>query len=324
MDSLLIHERSGKIYTNSPRYIVWGRASLNRSSAKAILTGGSNLRKAIHLGPIQDALGDVDVHNLSAGGMNITQMRQIVDLAMEVIPKDAYTGTTFVFALSFALFVDNDHHWRVYEKLPGTRVEMEMKRFGLYRSSGDGHEALFPPNLIPEISLGLWPLFALSNARRELVRFWRDVRRGTGGEQTKRDMSRAADRQAALNLWRSYMGTPDEKLRDEQFVELVEMSNALIRQGVRVVLVDMPVPKWLADRSNHDADYQQRKGRYFPQIIDHDLASYIDLRDIDRIEDYVDSGHLNERAGLKFSSRLANQLAKYLNRPPQSTINKLH
>ncbi len=69
---------------------------------------------------------------------------------------------------------------------------------------------------------------------------------------------------------------------------------------------------------------QQRKGRYFPQIIDHDLASYIDLRDIDRIEDYVDSGHLNERAGLKFSSRLVNQLAKYLNRTPQSTINKPH
>jgi len=308
MDTLSIHNRAGKIFTNSPRYLVWNRSSLDRPTSKIILIGSSNLRAALNLDTLQTKLPAIDVHNLSVGGMNITQMTQIVDLALEIIPKEALPATNFVAALSFALFVENDHRWRVYEKLPGSRVEMEMRRFGLYRRTAEGLGPIVPPRSISALALGLWPLLAISSARHQVRKFWRS--NIDEEDASVPDMRQTEQRDKAMRMWQAYVGRPDQRLAPEQFDELVKLSRKIRGSGAKLTILDMPLPRWFVSTSPYDADYQLKKRRYFPQALVGPDASLIDLRNMDRIEDYRDSGHLNRRAGDRFSERLADHLAK--------------
>lgn len=308
MSSLSIHTRMGKVYTNSPRYIVWSRQSLARTTPKIILIGGSNLRAALDRNTVQSTIPGIDVHDMSVGGMNITQMRQIVDLALEVIPGHVVQQTNFVIALSFALFVDNDHHWRVYERLPGTRIEMEMKRFGIYRFEDDGFTPVIPARMISTLGFALWPLFTLSSIRAQAQDHWAAMTNSAA--KPTLDLSSPEGQEEAMTLWRRYIGTPNFRLRNEQFDELLKMAARIHQHGATLTLVDMPLPRWFVARSPHDADYQQRKRRYFNEILGAKGSAYINLRDIDKFEDYRDSGHLNRKGGSKFSQRLSDELLK--------------
>ena len=64
----------------------------------------------------------------------------------------------------------------------------------------------------------------------------------------------------SLAFWRNYVGT-DGPLSDVQFQRLDRLVRWLSEAGVRVLLVDLPLPQWHARRSPHYADYQQRKRR---------------------------------------------------------------
>jgi hypothetical protein len=311
MDSLAIHNSSGEIYLNSPRYIVWNRDSLKRSTSKIILVGGSNLRKAIKMDIVRSKIRDIDVHNLSVGGMNITQAVHVIDLAYEMIPKPNFEKTTIVLALSYALFVHDKHRWQKIEGLKDSRVATEMIKIGLYQKVNGTLQPNIQPKYIPLLANFLRPFFTMAYAKSKLTKF---IKRKLTlpRKHIDQNWSNLIIQNNAFKYWTEYMGSDNSTLNLEQFIKLKKLIASIRKKGSRVIIVDMPLPQWHMDRSAFFQEYQKIKDSYFGRKQPNLLESYINFYDQNDIKEFADSGHLNQNGALNFSRRLGQELGKII------------
>lgn len=319
MDTRAVGSPDGAVYLNTTRYLVWNRGALRGPSPKILMIGGSNFQAALRLDEVRrevrQGLSGPEVHNLSIGGMNITQMRQVLDLAYEAAPAATWRKTTFVIAISYALFVHDGHHWPTWERATASRVELEMLRFGLYRKQAGKFIVAIPPLLIPEFAVFLRPYFVLARLRVDVTSkikalFARSPQT-LGGDISKAD---------AMKMWDRYMGVPDGRLVDEQFHHLVSLAQRVTAKGGRLVIVDMPLPRWHMDRSPYFRDYQQRKIKFLKTTSSSDRVTILNFQDMDDDADYRDSGHVNQAGAIKLSRRLGAALARI--KPAESRPNR--
>lgn len=308
MDTRAVNNPKGAVYLNTTRYLVWNRGVLRHPTPKILLVGGSNLQAALRLDEIRPRLTGTDVHNLSIGGMNITQMGLVFELAQEAISPEAWRKTIFVAAISYALFVHDDHHWPTWERASASRVELEMLRFGLYRKQEGKFIAQIPPRYIPEFALFLRPYLALARLRVDVTSaVTRLMRSHSQPSPGAGKFSKAA----AMKMWRRYMGAPVGPQRDEQFLRLVSLAKRITRNGGRLLIVDMPLPRWHTERSPYFRDYQKRKIEFLnaASVSSSGRVTILNLQDMDDESDYRDSGHVNGAGAVKLSRRLAKALA---------------
>ena len=307
--SLATGDAPATLYRTAPKYVVLNRGPLldPASGPALVLLGASNVELGFPPQEVEKLLPAAAVHNLSVGGANITETAEVADLLLEAVPPERRHDLTVAIGLWYGLFTDDRQLW------PGrpTDIDIERFRYGLYRKdeASGAVEPVLPVRWLPAAALLLRPFLALDvmvkgNLAPLRVRLLGRPHDAGRMPPTLDDAGRHA---RSLAFWRNYVGT-DGPLSDEQFERLNRLVRRLSEAGVRVLLVDLPLPQWHARRSPHYADYQQRKRRWIDAALALPDVRYASLQDFSNEADYIDEVHPTPEAAQRWVRRLVGAL----------------
>lgn len=258
------------LYMTEPKYVFLARTRLDTPADKVVLVGASNMLVGFRQTQVQAQLPDTEVHNLSVGGSNITQVGQIVDLVREVQSPEARQHTTWVIGLWYGLFADDHARWYTDDRHGGdTDIDIERYRYGFYRRTDHGPAAVLPPQRLDTGVTLIHPYLVLDRVARDLTKTLRSRIAAkpkviTDDERNAVVLS-DAQKQDYLAFWRKYMGNATA-LSDTPFQTLQRTVDTILADGGRVVLVDMPIPPWHRSGSPLAADYERRIAPVFAAL----------------------------------------------------------
>jgi hypothetical protein len=273
------------IYLSDNQQIVLGRRHLASRSPKVLLLGSSNAQEGLRPPLLAPYVPGWEVHNLSISASNVTEAGQIVSLVDEVLPPAA--PTVVVLGIWYGLFMDNQTRWKEHR----SHVASEARRIDLYRDRDGTLERRVPLVLFDAATELLRPQLLIEGATRHLEHRTTCAlfgERCIGVRDRETMKSDAAQKASMLRDWMETMGPPP--LTDEQFLVLDQLARSLMLRGRKLLLVDLPVPRWHAAASPHLADYQGRKRRFLDPLIAAG-ASYLDLQSLDEEDDFYDLAH---------------------------------
>jgi hypothetical protein len=250
------------LFLTEPKYVFMTRSRLNTEADKVLLLGASNTLVGFKQGQVQALLPGTEVHNISVGGSNITQLGQIVDLVREVQTPEARRHNTFALGLWYGIFASDKARWNKPDRVAGdTDIDIERYRYGFYRRTESGPVPVLPPG---ELDLGvllIHPYLVLDRTARDVTKSFRAVLAGTPPAMTDTQRNAVVISEAAqrkyLDFWREYTGFATT-LGDAPFKSLEKTVDEIVTDGGRVVLVDLPIPQWHAAGSPLAAEYRQR------------------------------------------------------------------
>lgn len=250
------------LYMTEPKYVFLARGQLNNTHDKLLLVGASNMQAGFRQAQMQAQLPQAEVHNLSVGGSNITQVGQIVDLVREVQSLEARRHNTFVIGLWYGLFADDKARWYTDDRHAGdTDIDIERYRYGFYRRTAQGPTPVLPPEHLEWGVVLIHPYLVLDRTARDLTRSLRSYiaakPKVITDEQRNATVLSEADKKKYLAFWHTYMGAA-QTLGDAPFLVLERTVEQILADGGRVVLVDMPIPAWHAKGAALQADYRRR------------------------------------------------------------------
>lgn len=303
---------SASLYLTEPKYVFLGRSALDTTTDKVIMVGASNVVVGFKQPQVQRLMPGAQVHNLGVGGSNMTQVREIVDLVQEVQTPEARRHNTFVVGLWYGLFADDAVRWHTPDRHAGdTDIDIERYRYGFYRRSDAGPEPLLPAKYLDAGATLIHPWLVIDKLTRDATRGLRahlaGKAQGITDEQRNAVVLSEAEKQRYLDFWTDYMG--HKPLGLQQFGELKKLIDSVTANGGKVVLVDLPLPAWHAERSPYFAEYQQRRHDFLASLAPHgDVAVLVlsDGRGPD--EDFSDEVHPKPRVTPVWAQQLATAL----------------
>jgi hypothetical protein len=302
---------SNSLYLTEPKYVFLGRSALNTTADKVIMVGASNVVVGFKQPQVQKLVPSAQVNNLGVGGSNITQVRQIVDLVQEVQTPEAREHNTFVIGIWYGLFADDTVRWNTADRHAGdTDIDIERYRYGFFRRSHSGPVALLPARYLnvgttlihPYLVLDSWARDATSSLRQRLSGHDKVIT----DEQRNATILSEAEKQHYLDFWADYMG--HKPLSSQQFGVLQTLVNTVVANGGHVILVDLPLPAWHAQRSPYFAEYQQKKQALFASLAHEPQVGMVEMRGENSDENFSDEVHPKPRVAVAWAQQLASAL----------------
>jgi hypothetical protein len=303
----------GTIFATEPKYVFLNRAAIKPDAPRIVFVGASNSVVGFKQREVQPLLPNAEVDNLSVGGSNITQIGQIIDLVQDLQDSAARRRTTFVIGMWYGMFTQDSLRWATRDRHRGdTDIDIERYRYGFYRRSETGPKQILPSD---ELQLGVtlirpYLVFdALSRLASKALR-----NRLSGRPPSRTDAERdttivsEADKDAAIIYWRDQLhnhGTIDE----EQFIVLRNLIGTSIARGSRVVLVDLPIPRWHAQRSPFYPSYLMHKKDLLSALEGNEKFTYLEMADQDSDLDFSDEVHPKPRVTGQWAARIAALIA---------------
>ena len=297
------------IFMTDPRYVFLNRAAIRPNVPRIVFVGASNSTVGFKQREVQPLLPNAEVDNLSVGGSNMTQIAQIVDLVQDLQDMAARRRTTFVIGMWYGMFTQDDFRWGTPDRHQGdTDIDIERYRYGFYRRTANGPRQILPSD---ELQLGVTMIHpylvfdALSRVASKKLRdrlFGRPPYR-TDAERNATIVS-AADQEAAMKYWRDQMHS-DGGIAAEQFVVLRNLIARILAQGSKVVLIDLPIPRWHAKRSPFYTDYLRHKKMLLSDLEGRDGIAYLAMAGQDSDLDFSDEVHPKPRVTRQWAARVA-------------------
>ena len=294
-------------FMTEPKYAFLSRSKLDTADDKAILLGASNVLAGFRPARLQQLVPQAAVHNLAIGGANMTEVRQMVDLVLEVQSPAAQRRNLFVIGAWYGLFADDRARWYTPDRHPGdTDLDIERYRYGFYRRTADGPVALLPPRWLEVGVTLIKPFLLVDRLARDVGKALRPAR-AVAGPADQAPVP-GSERQAQyLAFWQDYMGGSG-RLEAAPFATLVQTIDTIRASGGRVLLVDLPLPRWHAGGSPYEASYRRQWAALQQQLAGTDSVAFLSLRDADRPEDFSDEVHPKPRVAEGWARRLAGVL----------------
>jgi hypothetical protein len=297
------------LYMTEPKYVFLARSQLNSPADKVLLLGASNMLIGFKQPQVQALMPGVEVHNLSVGASNVTQLSQIVDLVREVQTPEARRHNTYVIGLWYGLFADDKVRWHTPDRHAGdTDIDIERYRYGLYLRTDTGPVSLLPAQHLDAGVLLIHPYLVLDRCARDLTRSLRSFMAAKppllSDEQRNAVVVSDAQRREHLERVRGYMGSAST-LGDAPFHALEQMVDAILAEGGRVVLVDMAIPQWHAQGSVLSAEYQQRVHQLLTHLQTRAGVAVLTMDDARADDDFIDDVHPKPRVTGRWAQRLA-------------------
>ncbi|PKU25405.1 hypothetical protein [Telmatospirillum siberiense] len=283
-------------------YLLFYRRAFAKPGPKLILLGSSNVGFGLQAKEIEELLPGTTVFSLCMGSANITQLREIVDLVFEDLPRSEFKNTTIILGQAYNIFIDDKARWGGAD----TQLDqIKLNFFGLFHHDRTGKVV----SVLPASVMHIAGILLLPN--RWLARI-----ANVGGEvwnakaivpMLYRDRD---DRVDVMNkAWFTVFGN-SPVLKDEQFVRLVDLVQSVTNKGSRFVVVDMPNPRWHKATSTHFADYQSRKVGLIRLIESIPNAHYINMQDLDDDSIFYDATHVLPEDTYLLSDKLVKELHK--------------
>ncbi len=299
---------ASSLYLTEPKYVFMKRDRLANGSDKLLVLGASNSLVGLKQRELAPLLPDREVHNLSVGGSNITQLAQIVDLVREVHTPAERAQNTFVLGLWYGAFASDQARWSTPDRHAGdTDIDIERYRYGFWRRGEHGPVPLLPPQHLRTGAALIHPYLVADQVARDVTQSLRERLQGkpprlTDQERNARVVSEP-ERQKHLAFWHDYMGSV-EHLSDASFERLRRLVDTIRADGARVVLVDMPIPRWHARGSRLHADYARRMTELLPELAARDGVAVLRLPGGDD-DDFSDEVHPKPRVTASWAQALA-------------------
>ncbi|MDB5799934.1 MAG: hypothetical protein JWL63_873 [Rhodocyclales bacterium] len=303
------------LYLTEPKYVFLGRTALNTESDKIILVGASNVVVGFKQAQVQQLVPGAQINNLGVGGSNITQVREIVDLVQDVQTPAARQHNTFVIGMWYGLFADDDVRWNTPDRHAGdTDLDIERYRYGFFRRSESGPVPLLPARYLDVGKTLIHPYLVIDGLARDVANnLTRSLRQSVSTKASGiTDAQRNAvvlsenQKQRYLDFWADYMG--HKPLSRQQFAVLRELIDSIVANGGRVVLVDLPLPAWHAERSPYFAEYQQYKQQLFAETGNALHVSTVSMHGGNADENFSDEVHPKPRVTPAWAQQLASAL----------------
>jgi hypothetical protein len=320
---------SASLFLTEPKYVFMTRSRLNTPTDKVLVVGASNVGVGFRQAQVQALMPQVEVHNLSIGGSNATQVRQVIDLVREVQSPESRRHNTVVIGLWYGLFADDRARWHTPDRHAGdTDIDIERYRYGFYRRTAAGAEAVLPPE---RLNLGvtlIHPYLVLDRLARDTTRSLRrlmnDKPKAMTDEQRNAVVLAEEEKRKYLAFWNDYMGGATT-LTEGPYRQIEQAVDTVLADGGKVVLVDMPIPPWHAAGSPLHADYLARTDQLVRKLTARPGVSLIRMTQAGADDDFSDEVHPKPRvaplwaarlaAGLTQTPTLAAQTATALNSP---------
>ncbi len=299
----------GTIFMTGPKYVFLNRAALRPDAPRIVFVGASNTVVGFKQREVQALLPNEEIDNLSVGGSNMTQIAQIVDLVQESQSSAARRRTTFVIGMWYGTFAQDEFRWDTPDRHAGdTDIDIERYRYGFYRRSENGPKQVLPAADLPLGVALIHPYLVFDALSRRASRDLRDRLFGrpapwTDAERDASVVSEAA-READLDYWREQMHS-DGPIAEEQFTVLRNLIDRILAQRSRVVLVDLPIPHWHAERSPLYPDYLRHKKALLSDLRARDGFAYLEMMDLNDDLEFSDEVHPKPRVTRLWAARVA-------------------
>jgi hypothetical protein len=314
------------IFMTDPKYVFLNRAALRPDEPRVVFVGASNTAVGFKQREVQALLPNAEVDNLSVGGSNMTQIAQIVDLVQDLQSSAARRRTTFVIGMWYGTFAQDRFRWDTPDRHAGdTDIDIERYRYGFYRRTENGPKQVLPSEDLPFGVALIHPYLVFDELSRRASKELRDrlFGRAASRSDAERDASvvSAADQQAALKYWREQMHS-DGPIAEEQFSVLKNLIDRTLAQGSRVVLVDLPIPRWHSQRSPLYQDYLRHKEMLLSALGGRDGFAYLEMMDLNSDLEFSDEVHPKPRVTRQWAARVAGIIGAAGDVAPESRVPK--
>jgi hypothetical protein len=314
------------IFMTDPKYVFLNRAALRPDAARVVIVGASNTAVGFKQREVQALLPNAEVDNLSVGGSNMTQIAQIVDLVEDLQSSAARRRTTFVIGVWYGVFAQDGFRWGTPDRHAGdTDIDIERYRYGFYRRTENGPKQVLPSE---DLALGvvlIHPYLVFDELSRRASKNLRDRLFGRPPSRTdvERDASvvSEADKEAALKYWREQMHS-DGPIAEEQFEVLRKLVDRTLAQGSRIVLVDLPIPRWHAQRSPFHQEYLRHKKMLLSDLGTREGFAYLEMTDLNSDGEFSDEVHPKPRVTGQWAARVAGVINAVGDVVPESPASK--
>jgi hypothetical protein len=304
---------SHSLFLTEPKYVFFERTRLANEEDRLLVLGASNAMVGFKPAQLAPLLPGRSVHNLSVGGSNITQVGQVAELVREVQSPRAQARDLYVIGLWYGVFASDRARWHTPDREAGdTDIDIERYRYGFFQRTEEGPRPVLPAKLLGTGALLVHPFLALDQTSRRLTEAVRGRLSGkpaklTDAERNARVVS-APERQRMHEFWRHYMGDV-EHIDEATWSKLPGVVDDIRSSGARVVLVDLPIPRWHRQGSPLAADYRRRFDALAPSLRARDGVQVVSLADDDGDEDFSDEVHPKPRVTARWAERLAEAIS---------------
>jgi hypothetical protein len=307
-------EAHGSLYSTPPRYAVYNNAPVMRPGAKYIVIGGSPALLGLRPGRLSQWLGGKPVHNLSLNSPDMSELAQEIRLLCDPLSPERRRETTLILGIDYLQFVDRRRRWTS----DITDIDSEAYRYGLYSEADGIPQRRFGERTTRTLTFLLRPLMMFAGIYDEdilpfLTGLKDQARLAIGDPVYEFEISSNGrggmsdrDRQNSIAMWRNYIG-PD--LSPAQFQVLAETARYAGTKGIRLLIVDLPLPAWHTQAIAYHQAYERRKAAILPDGAMMPGVFLLDLTDADAESDFFDSVHPADSAARVWEKRVAGALA---------------
>jgi hypothetical protein len=284
------------IYSTQTKYLFFSRAALMKPQPRVLVIGASNANVGLRAHQLQTNVPCALVNNLAVGNANATEAQQTVDLVHAVQSPEARLQNTFVFGIWYGIFSDSKDRWPASSRAtPETDIEAELYRYGFYRRTPEGPYSMLPPAWLPGEDALVRPFIVIESIARQLTDklrgyfFVRPPKR-TEAEREATHFSPEEKRDSAA-YWYNLMGRKDD-ISGEQFADFENTIARLLDAHERVIVADLPLPKWNQETSVYDRKYRQRLPDLLKKFVGREGFAFSDLSGLSTDDDdYSDEVH---------------------------------
>jgi hypothetical protein len=288
--------------------VVYNRRPLIRNGPQVILIGSSNFQH-YSASAIASEMPGISASNMAVDGSKLPDFELVVNLAYEALPASSSDTRTFVFGLWYGDFVAGDG-------VGHEALNSELTRYGLYQKVEDDRAILKIPRSRLAVAVAiLRPLIIMQRAWGTVTAVSTLMVKDILGQPHPPAIDWAAQDQAAspgeaekreLVERRSAAG---DRVGDDVLAKLMPIARRISDAGDRLVLVDLPLPRWHAEVVPAAADYSRRKQVYLAAVLRLPGIYYLDMEGSVTDEDFYDSVHLRPKACIGLAHRLGRVLA---------------
>lgn len=317
------------------RAILESDALRKAAAPQLIVLGASGAQEAYPPAELQPFLSELQANNLAIGAANLGEMREVFEHCRKAIPKRVAVDSVVVLGLSYPLFVADEVRWRNPEFVSPDIIASGLYLSDLKRESR--RSPLFLDSANPVFKILPGPLLSLAKSRalfwsdfgrahREhpadpLLEWqgwrWRLPKRHAGDRNLFPDRERRPSKASQtpreqMDWLTAYMGSEPGVLVPQQFEAFEKLVHEIRDSGMRVVVVDMPLPSWHRASSPFVAPYRERLAAGFVAFDGDPAVSFLDLSASSPDEAFRDSIHPAAAARPEWCDRLASSLRPIL------------
>jgi hypothetical protein len=279
------------------------------SQQQVIILGASNASLGLRPKELSPLLNGTPVHNLAIGGQNLLSLCQLVDLIYQQTPVKNRENLVFVAGIWHGSMVDDSRRWP--DGL--TDVDRELLRYGVFAQDSSGAvTARVPDRLLSPSLVATWPFMLPVSTKSRLARAWMPGHLPPGvvgqwypAEEVRNEMVSSAERQTQqINSIASYLGPPEQRT-DEGFHQLCKLAQRISENGGKLVVLDLPITQWHREASEPFGWYQARMKDCAARLEKIPGASYHNMQDGFRDEEFFDGTHPKPRNTPEWAQRAA-------------------